>query len=441
MLKFKYMIILSLVIILSSCTQEEQVVTKALVKEFIIGDLNTNPKLRQYSQHYYAGMFLAINEINKTNMLKAPLRLVIKDDYNNQLKAYNQARQLVEVDGALVLSGTYLLQATSGVAKYASDNQIPFIATGVHSDDLIDGNLASEYVFRLNSSDYINIKAITNSIIKNRSISDLTIIRNSNYHGDSISKSIRDNISQYRKDIKISPDVMVNRVNLLQKILADEIYRSFTTTVIIAVDRGDIQPLVKMLQQYKSLINKRVYLLYGGEPEWLDNLGDLTPKDWITTGFPWYAINLPKNITFVNNYKKAYIYKPRLASYMGYINVYMIAQAIADSKIVDNSLSSKKKLAQALKSVTLDTPIGVIKMRPDNQSNLGAYIGILGEYISQKEKSGKMYQIMDIRMTNSEYIGEEDFVSLDEILPKREEITKYLNSKFGSRPVKEIKQR
>jgi len=411
------------------------------VSEFVIGDLNTNPKLKQYSQHYYAGMFLAINEINKTKFLPVPLRLVIKDDYNNQQRAYNQARDLVEKEGALVLSGTYLPQPSIGVAKYASDNQVPFIATGVHLDELIAGNIASEYVFRLNSSDDINVKAIANHIVKNRAITDLTIIRNSNYHGDAISKLIRDKILPYRENMKFSPDIIINQKNISEQSLADEVYGSFTSTILIAVDRTDIQPLVLNLQKNKALVSKRVYVLYGGEPEWLDNIGNLTPKNWIATGFPWYAINNPKNIDFVNNYKKNYAYKPRLASYMGYINVYMIAQAIKDSKITDNSLSSKKKLANALKGIRVDSPIGLITIRADNQSSLGAYVGVLSEYVVQKEKMNQLYQVMDIRMNNSEYVGEEYFEDLGYVLSQRQEAIKYSSGKFGNRPVKEIKER
>lgn len=431
-----------LLLIISSCSKKP--VEKAnvvRVSEFIIGDLNTNPKLKQYSQHYYAGMFLAINEINKKGFLPVPLRLVIKDDYNNQQRAYNQARELVEKEGALVLSGTYLSQPSIGVAKYASDNQVPFIATGVHLDELITGNIASEYVFRLNSSDSINVKAISNHIIKNRGVTDLTIIRNSNYHGDAISKLIRDNVLPYRENMKFSPDIIVNQKNIAETSLADEVYGSFTSTVLIAVDRTDIQPLVLNLQKNKALINKRVYILYAGEPEWLDNIGNFTPKNWIATGFPWYIINNPKNLDFINNYKKNYAYKPRLASYMGYINVYMIAQAIKDSKITDNSLSSKKKLANALKGIKIDSPLGVIAIRSDNQSTLGAYIGVLSEYVVQKEKMGQLYQVMDIRMNNSEYVGEEYFEDLSYVLSQRQEAMKYANSKFGNRPIKEVKER
>jgi branched-chain amino acid transport system substrate-binding protein len=430
-----------LLLIISSCSKSVEKSAQIRVNEFVIGDLNTNPKLKQYSQHYYAGMFLAINEINKSGFLPVPLRLVIKDSYNNQQRAYNQARELVEKEGVLILSGTYLPQPAIGIAKYASDNQVPFIATGVHLDELITGNVASEYVFRLNSSDDINVKAIANHIIKNRAITDLTIIRNSNYHGDSISNLIRDKILPYRDNIKFSPDIIVNKNNISQKSLADEAYGSFTSTILIAVDRADIQPLVLNLQKNKALISKRVYILYGGEPEWLDNLGNLTPKNWIATGFPWYAINNPKNLNFVKNYQANYAYKPRLASYMGYINVYMIAQAIKDSKIIDNSLSSKKKLAETIKGIKIDSPIGLISIRSDNQSTLGAYVGVLGEYIIQKEKMGKLYQIMDIRMSNSEYLGEEYFEDLGYILSQRQEAMKYSSGKFGNRPVKEIKER
>ena len=69
----------------------------------------------------------------------------------------------------------------------------------------------------------------------------------------------------------------------------------------------------------RELFDKKLVLgLLTGEPEYIDGLKGEAPKDWIVTGYPWYAIKDAAHKAFVDAYQKRFNDYPRNGSIVGY---------------------------------------------------------------------------------------------------------------------------
>jgi branched-chain amino acid transport system substrate-binding protein len=116
-----------------------------------------------------------------------------------------------------------------------------------------------------------------------------------------------------------------------------------------------------------------VVSLLSGEPEYLDPLGEETPKGWIVTGYPWDQISTPEHSKFFNAYYKRHNETPRLGSVVGYSAFAAIAEALRKAKSTET-----EALIRAMRGLTWTTPFGPARFRAvDHQSTMGAYVGKL----------------------------------------------------------------
>lgn len=427
------LIITASLLFLSACQNKAPMPIE--LKEYVIGDVNTIVLDRDYVQSYYAGLFMAIEEINEAGGINGiPLKVETKSDYGNHREAYLQADNLVKQKNAIILSGTSFPQTTIGVARYAEENKVPFLATGTSVESIITGSNISEYVFRLKEGYNLHMRALADEIIKNPSMKSLVIVTYSSGEAVQNSEEFKRIIHASRPDIKFVQDVhLASQKGVFDNVSRDILY-SFTTGIVVLVDGIDIYDVIKDIQIKRVAVGKSVYLMKGGEPERVKSLLALTPKDWVVTGFPWYSIATQQNKDFFtkyqNKYKKA---KPVYSSYIGYITGYMIADALQKARPARNDVKERERLAKTLESAIFNSPIGLIKMRADHQSNMGTYIGLLRPYDTKIKGSKKIKP--GIRMYESVYLD------ADKLIPDVKEVNKIREKQYKNNKSLEKKRR
>jgi branched-chain amino acid transport system substrate-binding protein len=397
----KIVLILISLLAIASCSHKIEPIK---LKEYVIGDINTIVIDGKYVQSYYAGMMMAIEEINKAGGVNGiPLALEYKSDFANHREAYLKADYLVKDKNAIVLTGTNISQTTFGVARYAKDNKIPFLNTGSLTDEIIVGDYTDDFVFRVRDGYNIHMQAIVDEIAKNTSIKSLVIATYSSEEGMKQSEEFKQLMLKSRNDITFAKDVYVASHKGVFDTLAHDIQYSFTGGVVILLNGEDIMDVMKNIQTQKVALGKEVYVMLGGETEWVYSLLDLTPKGWVVSGFPYYAVGKVKNQEFVSKYQSKYAKNiPQHSSYVGYITVYLIADALQKSRPIANDEKNRLKLAKALEQASFDSPIGLIQMREDHQSTMGTYIGVLQPYNTPIRGSNKVKP--DVRMVDLKYI-------------------------------------
>jgi branched-chain amino acid transport system substrate-binding protein len=163
----------------------------------------------------------------------------------------------------------------------------------------------------------------------------------------------------------------VHRVGLIER---EGVLRFPHVPVDLLQFGGDLAKFVREGETRSLFAGREVLSLLTGEPEYLDPLGSDAPKNWVVTGYPWYAIKTPEHDKFLAAYQKKFNDYPRIASLVGYATYKAIAAGIARAGSTDS-----EKLADAFSGLTFDTPSGKVTFRPqDHQSTLGLYVGRTG---------------------------------------------------------------
>ncbi|MDR2007558.1 MAG: ABC transporter substrate-binding protein [Alphaproteobacteria bacterium] len=394
----KIIIILAGLLFLAGCQHKIEPIQ---LKEYVIGDVDTIVIDEKYVQHYYAGLFMAVEEINRAGGVNGiPLKVEVKSDFANHREAYLAADYLLKQKNAIVLVGTSIPQTTFGVARYANDNKIPFLNTGSLSEEIITGSQANDFTFRVREGYGLHLKAIAEDIAQNKGLKSLVVLTYSNEDGIKQAKEFKALIKKSRPDITFAKDVYIASHKGMFDNTAKDVQYSFTGGVVILINGDDVLDVMKNLQTQRATIGKSVYLMLGGEPEWVRSLQGLTPDNWVVTGSPYYVDGGEKNREFVKKYQAKYkSLLPQHSSYIGYTTGYLIADALRKSRPTANNEKNRLALAKALESASFDSPVGLVQMRLDHQSNMGTYIGMLQPYNTPIRGSNKVRG--DVRMANT----------------------------------------
>lgn len=394
-----FFIFTSFLLLTACANKKEAKTTVEPVKQLIIADVNSTATNKEYINHYYAGVYMALDEINKSGGVNGmPLKLIIKNDFINQVEAYNKAKEAVEKDKAIIVMGSFLPQTALGLARYAKDAAVPTLITGASTETIYNKTWANLYTFRLKEGYDNHIQAIAERIAKDPNLKTATVLTYTNSEGNYLSSKIKEEINKVNPNFRFAADIRISQGLPLAISINNQVYDSLGEGLIIALDGNDLTEIIKTIQETNAAVAKKVYALFAGEPEWFDSLGDKTPNGWVVTGFPWYSINTPQNKEFVAKYHERYKYKPRYASYLGYSAVYIVAQALKEANPQDYSQISKDKIRDALEHVDIITPMGNVKLRKDFRSNVATYIGILRPYNKDKHSGNTTIRVLDVRM-------------------------------------------
>lgn len=397
--------------VLVSCSSKVEKKEEQKLREVVIIDTNSLLLSHEYIQNYYAGAYKAVAEINAGGgVLGLPLKYITEESFGNQLEAYSAMKAAIKKYNPLAIMGTYNNSAAKGVARLAKENEIPFLITGAATEETIKGYYASPWTFRLRSGVDLNIIALTDVITKASNVKNAVIITYSGEEGNYISTNIKEVILKKKPNFVFANDIRLSLRRGITDSLIKKIEESYVSTLIIVIDPQELRNLDALLAGTHLSLEKHIFVMFAGEPEWLDSLGTNETDAWRVTGFPWYSINTGNNHKFVKEYKAQYKVTPRYASYLGYIGVKMLAQAIANAKVTNADLENRIKIANALTSVQVNTPLGLVKMRKDHISNLGVYSGWLQSDNKKTQQGNKTYLMLNSKMTDISYFSAEKYL-------------------------------
>ena len=342
-------------------------------------------------------MELAIEEINKAGgLLGKKLELFTREDNSNPGDAVRVAEELVLREKVDVLTGVMFSHVGLGVANFAKQKKMFFLASEPLSDKLVwqEGN---KYTYRLRASTYMQAAMLVPQSVAMKKKRWAILYQNFEY-GQSAAASFKKLLKAAQPDVEF----VVEQATPLNKIDAAATTQAIIDAKPDAIFSALFGPdLPKFIREgtTRGLLNKdmKVVTMLIGEPEYLDTLKGEAPVGWLATGYPWYDIKTPEHSAFLNAYQKMFNDYPRLGSVVGYSAIYSLAEGIKKAKSTDSDA-----LAAAFKGLTAPTPFGKIYYRPqDHQSTMGAYVGTLalkdgkGVMVDHKYFDGKDFQPSD----------------------------------------------
>jgi branched-chain amino acid transport system substrate-binding protein len=339
-------------------------------EEIKIGEVNSYSALPAFTEPYRKGWQLAVEQINAAGGVNGKKLVVIsKDDAGKPAEAVTAANELVSREGVALIAGTFFSHVGLAVADFAKQKQIFFMAAEPLTD-AITWSKGNDYTFRLRPSNYMQASMLAEEAAKLPAKRWATVAPNYEY-GQSAVAVFKELLSKARPDVQWvneqwPPLGKIDAGAIAQALLAAQpeaiLNVTFGADVVKFVREGNTRGLFK---------DRSVVSFLTGEPEYLDPLKDETPKGWIVTGYPWYAIKTPEHDAFLKAYQAKFNDYPRLGSVVGYATFQSIAAVIKKAGSTDTA-----KLIAAAKGVEVDTPFGRIMFRPsDHQSTMGAFVG------------------------------------------------------------------
>ena len=336
-----------------------------------IGEINSYTALADFTQPYKKGWQMAVEEVNAAGgVIGRPLEIIARDDGGKPGNAVKIAEELTTKENVDFLAGTFFSHIGVAVTNYSKQRKKLFIATEPMSDD-ITWKQGHRYTFRLRPSTYLQSAMLAEVAAKLPAKRWAIVAPNYKFGQDAVAafkkvmKAKRPDIEfveeQWPALFKIDPGATVQA---LLRAKPDGIYSAlFSRDLTAFVREAELRGL---LTEDLTVVG-----LLTGEPEYLDPMGEEAPKNWIVTGYPWYAIEDPAHKKFIEDYQAKYNETPRMGSLVGYVFIQAITAMIEKAGTTDQDA-----LIEAMEDLTFDSVIGPITFRGlDHQSTMGTWVG------------------------------------------------------------------
>jgi branched-chain amino acid transport system substrate-binding protein len=339
-----------------------------------VGELNSYKVFPAFLEPYKKGWELALEEINaKGGVLGRKLEVVSRDDGGTPGDAVRVAEELISREKANVLMGTFASNVGLAVANLAQQRKIVFMAAEPLTDKIVWEN-GNRYTFRLRPSTYMQVAMLVPEAAKLRKKRWAIVYPNYEY-GQSATESFKRLLKAAQPDVEF----IAEQAAPLGKIDAGAVVQALADAkpdaIFSSLFAADLQKFVREGNTRGLFVNRTVFNLLGGEPEYLDPLKDETPEGWWVTGYPWSEINTPEHQRFRDAYERRWHDYPRVGSVVGYTALYAVAEGLRKAGSAD-----PERLAEALRGMQMESPFGPITWRAiDHQSTMGAYVGQLAK--------------------------------------------------------------
>ncbi len=338
-----------------------------------IGEINSYKAQPAFLEPYKRGWEMAVDEVNAAGgVLGKKLEVVSRDDNGNPGDSVRVAEELVARERVALLFGGFLSNTGLALTDYAKQRRVFFLAAEPLTDKIVWQN-GNQYTYRLRPSTYMQVAMLVPEAAKLKKKRWAIVYPNYEY-GQSAVATFKKLLKQAQPDVEF----VAEQAPPLGKVDAGSVVQALADAkpdaifnVLFAADLGKF---VREGNTRGLFEGREVVSLLTGEPEYLDPLRGEAPKNWVVTGYPWYAIDTPENKKFVEAYRKKFNDTPRVGSVVGYAAVKSIAAGLKKAGSTDSD-----KLAAAFSGLNVDTPMGPIVYRPqDHQSTMGAYVGRTG---------------------------------------------------------------
>ena len=336
-----------------------------------IGEINSYTALADFTQPYKKGWQMAIEEINAGGgVLGRPLEVIARDDGGKPDNAIKIAEELTTKENVDFLAGTFFSHVGMAVSNYAKQRKRLFIATEPLSDDLVWAR-GHRYTFRLRPSTYLQAAMLAEEAAKQPAKRWAIVAPNYKYGQDAVA-AFKKVMKEKRPDVEFVEEQWPALFKIDPGATVQALIQAKPEAIYSVLFSRDLAAFVREAE-LRGLLTEDLTVvgLLTGEPEYLDPMGKEAPKNWIVTGYPWYAIDDPKHKEFVAAYRAKYGETPRMGSLIGYVFIQAIQAMIEKA-----GSTEQDALIAAMQDLTFESVIGPVTFRGlDHQSTLGTWVG------------------------------------------------------------------
>jgi branched-chain amino acid transport system substrate-binding protein len=306
------------------------------------------------------GVELAAAEINAAGgILGRPVEIIARDDETNPEVALRQVRRLMLQDKVAAVIGPLHGGAAIAVSNETKRNQViqfPFAAV----EDLTTVN-CQPFLWRITASASQTARGGADLAKRLGFASWATISSDFSY-----GRSVANYFVEYLKEINPSAAIVTQAWPKLGEedfgAYINEIIKSQAKGLYVGLFAADLVRFVKQAKAFGLLDRMTVLFDSGGSHEVLKTLGDDAPfGHWASERYNFLASSSDVNRKFVEAFNKKYNLYPDMIAYDGYASLKFFAAAAEKAKSVE-----PRKVATALAGLRLETPKGVVWLRPED---------------------------------------------------------------------------
>ncbi|MCP1633876.1 ABC transporter substrate-binding protein [Kerstersia gyiorum] len=339
-------------------------------KPLRIGEVNSYKAIPAFLKPYKLGWELAREEINaRGGILGRPVEVLWRDDNANPGESVRAAQELLARERVEVLFGGFLSHTGLALTDFARQRKVFFLAAEPLTDKITWGN-GNRYTFRLRPSTWMHVAALAPEAIALKK-KRWAIVYPDYEYGQSAVATFKEMLRAAQPDVEFVAEIAAPLNKLDAGPVVQALADARPDAIFNVLFAADLTRFVREGNTRGLFEGRDVVSVLSGEPEYLEALGAETPKGWIVTGYPWYAIDTPENQAFVKAYQERFKQNPKVGSVVGYASLMSLAAGIEKAGSTDT-----EALIQAFRGLQLDSPYGPIEYRDlDHQSTLGVYIG------------------------------------------------------------------
>jgi branched-chain amino acid transport system substrate-binding protein len=347
-----------------------------------IGEINSYGAVPGFTMAYRNGWRMAVDEINASGGVLdgRPIEVVSRDDGGKLSQALAYARELVGKEGVSLIFGGVLSHVGAGLAAFAKENKIVFLAAETMTDDLV-WSKGNRYTFHLPPGAYMQAAMLAEQAAKLPAKRWATVAPDFDF-GRSVTENFETLLRRKRPDVQFVAQQWTPLGALDPEPVVAALGVAKPDAIFNATFGSDLAKLIRA-GKAKDLFKKRtVVSVLTGQPELLDGLTADAPEGWLVTGYPWYDIASVEHRKFVEAYEAMFNEEPCLSALLGYVAIKAAVQALARAGDTD-----PEKLVTAFEDLTVASPVGPIAFRQtDHQATLGSWVG----RIALKDGGGTM---------------------------------------------------
>ena len=324
-----------------------------------------------FSKDLLNGFKLALEEINTEGINGNKIEFTTRDTKFKVEIALAMAKELILRENVDIIMGTINSAAALAVSEFCKKERVPFIV-GIAMSEKITGEKGHRYVFRTHANTAQMGKAGAIGLSKKTYIK-YWIAGDDYEYGHAIANATWNNLKKLKPEVKLLGQSWwkVGEPDFTPYITA--ILNAKPDAVIQATGARDEIPFLKTAGSIG--MHKRVALYAYAATDFgtLSPLGSQAPEGVMGTApYHFYYPKTPENIRFVKDFTERFNNYPGFGAMDGFCMARFIAEGFRKADTLD-----REKFIDALEGLTVDTPVGKMKMRAyDHQAMGPAFFGV-----------------------------------------------------------------
>jgi len=315
---------------------------------------------------------LAMEKVNSTGgILGNKIVITTRDTKFKVDIGISVTKELIMREGVDILVGTINSSVALAVAEIVRNEKIPFFCTFSKSDK-ITGEKGQRYVFGITENTAMIGKAAAIALAKKPYVK-YWIAGDDYEYGHALGDGVWENLKKLKPEVELIGKSWwkVGEPELTPYLTA--IMAAKPDAVIFATGGASMVNIMKASKATGFSVKIPMFVHTGTELSTLMPLGQEAPADVLgTSNYYFYYPDTPENKAFVKDFEKTYKRYPRVGALYGYLAAQYIIKGFEKAGSVNT-----EKLIDAVAGLTVDSPVGPVKMRAcDHQAELPMFIGV-----------------------------------------------------------------